>query len=117
LLYASSKLISSYFTASGSFSGSAVKYSVYPCSFYQKIRPISTARRAAAVSVVKKGFPVPAEKITTSPFSNASFDKLLTVSLSDRFHPYGSQKPAFQPRLSRADCIASPLITVAIMPI
>jgi hypothetical protein len=31
--------------------------------------PISSARRAAAVSVVKNGFPVPAAKITTRPFS------------------------------------------------
>jgi hypothetical protein len=31
--------------------------------------PISTARRAAVVSVVKKGLPVPAAKITTRPFS------------------------------------------------
>jgi hypothetical protein len=30
---------------------------------------ISEARRAAAVSVVKKGLPVPAAKITTRPFS------------------------------------------------
>ncbi len=32
-------------------------------------QPISTARRAAAVSVVKNGLPVPAAKITTLPFS------------------------------------------------
>jgi hypothetical protein len=31
--------------------------------------PISAARRAAVVSVVKYGFPVPAAKITTRPFS------------------------------------------------
>src|SRR5690242_15646009 len=31
--------------------------------------PISSARRAAAVSVVKNGLPVPAAKITTRPFS------------------------------------------------
>src|SRR5438034_3047442 len=31
--------------------------------------PISTARSAPAVSVVKKGFPVPAAKMTTRPFS------------------------------------------------
>jgi hypothetical protein len=32
-------------------------------------QPISAARRAAAVSVVKNGLPVPAAKITTLPFS------------------------------------------------
>ena len=32
-------------------------------------QPISAARRAAAVSVVKNGLPVPAAKITTRPFS------------------------------------------------
>ena len=31
--------------------------------------PISSARSAAAVSVVKNGLPVPAAKITTRPFS------------------------------------------------
>jgi hypothetical protein len=31
--------------------------------------PISHARRAAAVSVVKNGFPVPPAKMTTRPFS------------------------------------------------
>ena len=31
--------------------------------------PISTARRAPAVSVVKNGLPVPAAKTTTRPFS------------------------------------------------
>ena len=31
--------------------------------------PISTARSDAAVSVVKKGFPVPPEKMTTRPLS------------------------------------------------
>ena len=37
---------------------------------------LSALRRAAAVSVVKKGFPVPAAKITTLPFS-----KCLTARL------------------------------------
>src|SRR3546814_17114698 len=32
-------------------------------------QPISAARKAAAVSVVKKGLPVPAAKITIRPFS------------------------------------------------
>ena len=38
-------------------------------AFNMASQPISAARRAAAVSVVKKGLPVPAAKITTRPFS------------------------------------------------
>lgn len=35
----------------------------------RQLNSLSAQRRAAAVSVVKKGFPVPAAKITTLPFS------------------------------------------------
>src|SRR6266542_3203375 len=38
-------------------------------AFRMTSAPISTARSAPAVSVVKNGLPVPAAKITTRPFS------------------------------------------------
>ena len=57
-------------SASGSVCGSAV---YTPSTPFLAIRIasawISSARSAAAVSVVKNGLPVPAAKITTRPFS------------------------------------------------
>ena len=57
-------------SASGSFWGSAVNT---PSTPFLAIRIasawISSARSAAAVSVVKNGLPVPAAKITTRAFS------------------------------------------------
>ena len=59
----------SYFTASGSLRGSAL----YTPSTFLASRmisaPISAARSTAAVSVEKKGLPMPQPKITTRPFS------------------------------------------------
>ena len=59
----------SYLVAPGSFLGSAL----YTPSIFLASRmmsaSISAARSTAAVSVEKKGLPVPQPKITTRPFS------------------------------------------------
>ena len=77
---------------------------------------ISMARRAAAVSVVKYGLPVPAAKITTRPFSRWR---------TARRRMYGSHSCSilmalctrvWMPVFSRASCSARALITVASMP-
>ena len=47
---------------------------------------ISTARSAAAVSVVKYGLPVPATKITTRPFSRWRIGAAPDVRLGDLVH-------------------------------
>src|SRR5919202_1495954 len=67
---ASMCVIESISCASGSSRGSAVSTPSTPF-FAIRIASawISLARRAAAVSVVKNGLPVPAAKITTRPFS------------------------------------------------
>ena len=49
-------------------------------------QPISAARSAAAVSVVKKGLPVPAAKITTRPFSMCRTRAAADIGLGDRRH-------------------------------
>ena len=78
--------------------------------------PISQARSAAAVSVVKNGLPVPAAKITTRPRSRWRIA---------RRRMYGSATSAMlsadctrveTPIFSSASCIASALSTVASMP-
>ena len=79
-------------------------------------QPISAARSAAAVSVVKNGLPVPAAKITTRPFS---------MCRSARRGMKGSHTVAIgiadctrvsTPTRSSAFCMASAFITVASMP-
>ena len=57
----------SYFSAFGSFFGSAVYTPSTLVAFSTRSASISIPRRQAAESVVKKGLPVPAAKITTSP--------------------------------------------------
>ena len=79
-------------------------------------QPISAARKAAAVSVVKNGFPVPAANRTMRPFSRCR---------SARRRMYGSDTLAIgiadctrvsTPSFSKAFCNASAFITVASMP-
>jgi hypothetical protein len=77
---------------------------------------ISIARSAAAVSVVKYGFPVPAAKITTRPFSRwrrarrrmyGSAIARISIALSTR---------VVTPVRSRTSCRARLLMTVASIP-
>ena len=77
---------------------------------------ISSARSAAAVSVVKNGLPVPAAKITTRAFSRwriarrrmyGSATSEIVIALCTR---------VCTPRRSSASCSVSALSTVASMP-
>jgi len=49
--------------------------------WYRNFNILSAHRRAAAVSVVKNGFPVPAAKITTLPFSKCLMSHLRIYGL------------------------------------
>jgi hypothetical protein len=51
------------------FVGIFIVDAVYLGGLEDDVGPISLARKAAVVSVVKKGLPVPAPKMTTRPFS------------------------------------------------
>ncbi len=78
--------------------------------------PISEARRAAAVSVVKNGLPVPPAKITTRPFSRCrSALRLMYGSAMERISSAVMTRVC-TPRRSRASCMQMALITVASMP-
>ena len=77
---------------------------------------ISSARKAAAVSVVKYGLPVPAPKITARPFSrcriarrrmNGSATARISMADSTRVTTFCC---------SSASCRASALMTVASIP-
>ena len=73
----SSKLISGMSRASGFFTGSSLYTPSTLVAFRRQVAPISAALSAAQVSVVKKGLPVPAPKITTRPFSRWRMHLLL----------------------------------------
>ncbi len=79
--------------------------------------PISMALRAAAVSVVQKGLPVPAVKMTTLPFSRWRMARpLMKVSATeDRF--IAERTRAGCPSVSSCSFRARPLMTVPSMPI
>jgi hypothetical protein len=113
---ASSKLIVRYRVALGSFMGSALYTPSTLVALSTTSAPISAPRRAAAVSVVKNGLPVPAAKITTLPSSRY-------CSALGRM--YGSTTwsmrsadivRAVTPAARSASCSASAFITVASMP-
>ena len=77
---------------------------------------LSMARRAAQLSVVKNGLPVPAEKITTEPA-----ERSLRALRRSKNSQTGSMRMAditteSIPCLSRASCMARPFITVPSMP-
>src|SRR4029079_19249346 len=78
--------------------------------------PISSARRAAALSVVKNGLPVPSAKITTRPFSRWRIARRrMYGSATSRMSAAESTRVS-TPRFSSASCSARALITVASMP-
>ena len=66
-----------YFSASGFISGSSEYIPSTLVPFNITSASISIALREAAESVVKKGFPVPAPKITILPFSKCLTARLL----------------------------------------
>ena len=78
---------------------------------------ISIALKLAAVSVVKKGFPVPAPKITTLPFSKWRTAFLLMKGSAISFISIAVCNRVSTLMASKAACNAMLLITVANIPI
>ena len=77
---------------------------------------ISTARSAAAVSVVKNGLPVPAAKITTRPFSRWRIARRRMYGSATSAIVIADCTRVWTPCFSRASWIGSALRTVASMP-
>jgi hypothetical protein len=77
--------------------------------------PISMARRAAAVSVVKYGLPVPAAKMTTRPSPGAAW-RGADEGLGDLGHLDAAHHPRLDAELLQRVLQARALITVASMP-
>ena len=77
---------------------------------------ISTARSAAAVSVVKNGLPVPPAKITTRPFSRCRMARrrMYGSATCDMWMALCTRVGC--PRRSSVSWSASALMTVASMP-
>ena len=78
--------------------------------------PISTARKAAAVSVVKYGLPVPAAKMTTRPFSRWRRARRRMYGSATSFMAMALMTRVGTPAFSRASWSASAFMTVASMP-
>ena len=78
---------------------------------------ISTARNAAAVSVVKYGFPVPPPKITTLFFSKCLMALLLIYGSAICYILIAVCNLVSIFKEESADCKAIPLIIVASIPI
>ena len=78
--------------------------------------PISTARSAPAVSVVKKGLPVPAAKMTIRPFSRCRMARRRMYGSATARISMAESTRVCRPAFSSASCSASALITVASMP-
>ena len=77
---------------------------------------ISTARSAAAVSVVKYGLPVPATNIVTRPFSRWRIARRRMYGSAISFIAMAVMTRVGTPARSRASCSARPFMTVASMP-
>ena len=78
--------------------------------------PISTARRAPAVSVVKKGLPVPAAKTTTRPFSRWRMARRRMYGSDTARISMADSTRVGTPAFSMESWSASALMTVASMP-
>src|SRR5438094_833214 len=77
---------------------------------------LAPARRAPAVSVVKKGFPVPAAKMTTRPFSRCRMARRRMYGSATARISIAESTRVCKPAFSSASWSASALITVASMP-
>ena len=73
-------------------------------------------RSAAAVSVVKKGLPVPAARARRRPFSRCRTARAPDVRLADRIHPMASHTRVSMPCRLERPAAHRPFITVASMP-
>ena len=78
--------------------------------------PISIARSAAAVSVVKNGLPVPAPKITTRPFSRWRIARRRMYGSASCDIGIADCTRVTTPFFSIASCSDTAFITVASMP-
>ena len=78
--------------------------------------PISTARSAPAVSVVKNGFPVPAAKITMRPFSRCRIARRRMYGSATARISMAESTRVCSPAFSSASWSASALMIVASMP-
>ncbi len=78
--------------------------------------PISSARSAAAVSVVKNGLPVPAAKITTRPFSRWRIARRRMYGSATSETSSADSTRVSAPSRSSASCSASALSSVASIP-
>ena len=85
-------------------------------AFRMTSAPISTARRAAAVSVVKNGLPVPAAKMTIRPFSRCRIARRRMYGSATAGISIADCTRVMTPAFSSAFWSASPLMTVASMP-
>ena len=103
--------------ASGLVRGSPSRTPSTPC-FAIRIASalISSARRAAAVSVVKYGLPVPAAKITTRPFSRWRTARLRMYGSATSWTWIAESTRVSAPLRSSASCTASAFSTVASIP-
>ena len=103
--------------ASGSSRGSPSKT---PSTPFFAIRiasaSISSARSAAAVSVVKYGLPVPAAKMTTRPFSRWRIARRRMYGSATSRTSSAESTRVSAPLRSSASCTASELKTVASIP-
>ena len=77
---------------------------------------ISTARRAAAVSVVKYGLPVPATNSATRPFSRWRMARRRMYGSATSFIAIAVMTRVGTPARSSASWRARPFMTVASMP-
>ena len=78
--------------------------------------PISSARRAAAVSVVKNGLPVPAAKITTRPFSRWRMARLRMYGSATSATVIADSTRVWASRRSSASCTVRALRTLPSIP-
>src|SRR5581483_3466659 len=103
--------------ASGSTRGSPSRTPSTPF-FAMRIAsaPISSARSAAAVSVVKNGLPVPAAKMTTRPFSRWRTARRRMYGSATSWTSIAESTRVSAPFRSSASCTASAFSTVASIP-
>ena len=78
--------------------------------------PISSARSAAAVSVVKNGLPVPAAKMTIRPFSRCRMARRRMYGSATSETAIADCTRVCAPSRSSASCSASAFSRVASMP-
>ena len=103
--------------ASGTFDGSASKTPSTPCLAIRITSAwISSARSAAAVSVVKNGLPVPAAKMMIRPFSRCRMARRRMYGSATSVTWIAESTRVCAPRFSSASWSVSAFSTVASIP-